>query len=132
MQLVHPFPRWMVRGISLYVCTGLISLGLIGSGVKATAKIEFQQGRLQHKGPPPSKPGRSHLVLPNLEEIRQRPEDKLKIAPPIESRMRSRRKPLESRRGLKVGDPLPRKKKADSGIPNTNRNVAQTFGETLQ
>ncbi len=130
MESIRRFPRWLIRGISLYVCAALIAIGLIGSSRQANAKIEPQHGRVQRKGPPPNKPGRSHVVLPNLQELKNRREDKPKIAAPVESTMRSRRKPLQPRRGLKVGDPLPRKKMS-SGIthyqnPNANQTLPMT------
>jgi len=53
--------------------------------------------------------------LPSLDEVRQRQPREPQAARQIESTIRSRRKPLESRHGRKVGDPLPPKKRASIG-----------------
>jgi Tol biopolymer transport system component len=50
--------------------------------------------------------------LPNLENARRARSVEPKAPREIESSIRSRRKPLEPRRGRKVGDPLPPKKQA--------------------
>jgi YD repeat-containing protein len=50
--------------------------------------------------------------MPSLDEVRQRQHEAPKPPKHIESTKRSRRKPLESRHGRKVGDPLPLPKKS--------------------
>jgi dipeptidyl aminopeptidase/acylaminoacyl peptidase len=48
--------------------------------------------------------------MPSLDEVRQRQHEPPKPSKHIESTARSRRKPIESRHGRKVGDPLPPRK----------------------
>jgi YD repeat-containing protein len=69
--------------------------------------------KVSPKGPQPGAPA---LALPNLETARHARSVDPKAPREIESNIRSRRKPLESRQGRKVGDPLPPKKKA--GLDN--------------
>src|SRR5438270_4497688 len=66
-----------------------------------------QAGRGRKVRPEPPRPGAPAAAVPNLDDARQRTP----IAPhtpfALASTLRSRHKPLESRRGRRVGDPLP-------------------------
>jgi YD repeat-containing protein len=64
--------------------------------------------------PAPPVTGAPEASLPSLEETRQRRHVEPRARQPIPSTVRSRRKPLESRQGRKVGDPLPPKKRAST------------------
>src|SRR5713226_6168472 len=122
MRRTHHLPANLIRWTSLCICFALIqtSLTLI---TPASSKSGFLlQGRngqgdnrnAKKVSPKPPQPGAPALALPNLEDTRQRMNDEQKAPRQVESNMRSRRKPLESRDGRKVGDPLPPKQKKAS------------------
>jgi len=71
-------------------------------------------GKGKRVTPAPPLPGAPDAQLPGLDEARQRQHQPTKAVRQIESTLRSRRKPLESRLGRKVGDPLPPKKIAST------------------
>ena len=121
MRRTHRRSARSRRWTSLVVCFVLIfsSLSLI---ISASSKSGFPQSgnginsrNVKKVSPKPPQPGAPAAVLPNLDEMRQRPREKPEAPRQIESTMRSRRKPLESRHGRKVGDPLPPKKMAGAG-----------------
>src|SRR5437868_3727851 len=76
-------------------------------GVPAQGKGAPKKGQGRRVRPEPPQPGAPAATLPNLDEVRSRLPREPQAAPPITSTMRSRHKPLESRHGRKVGDPLP-------------------------
>src|SRR6266568_4699845 len=122
MRRTHRLSAKSIRCTSLCTCLALIlsSLALITPASSKSAFVfQGQNGqgtnRNAKKVPPsPPQPGAPVAVLPNLDEARQQRNEKPKAPREIESTMRSRRKPLESRHGRKVGDPLPPKSKASA------------------
>ncbi|MDX6529064.1 MAG: hypothetical protein QOH41_1354, partial [Blastocatellia bacterium] len=118
MRLTHRLPARLIRWTSLSVCFALIlaSLTLItpissGSGFlpqdRSGQSGNDKAKKVNPSAPPPGPPA---AQVPSLDEVRQRQHETPKAARHIESTMRSRRKPLESRHGRRVGDPLPPRK----------------------
>ncbi|MDQ3744341.1 MAG: PKD domain-containing protein, partial [Acidobacteriota bacterium] len=66
-----------------------------------------QAGRGRKVRPEPPQPGSPAASLPNLDDARMHPSAEPHTPPAIASTVRSRHKPLVSRRGRRVGDPLP-------------------------
>src|SRR6266481_7465698 len=60
--------------------------------------------------PAPPVTGPPAANLPNLDEVKQRRQEAPRAPEPLSSTLRSRHKPIESRHGRKVGDPLPPRK----------------------
>src|SRR5437016_4778946 len=132
MRRTRPFPQRLIRWTGFAVSSCLITSSVvspeIASGAKSPIRVAqgqrpfISQGQRQpapkDKGKRvtarPPEPGRPPTLLPNLDEARQRKQDKPKAQRAIESTTRSRRKPLESRHGKKVGDPLPPKQQKAS------------------
>jgi len=144
MRRTHRLPQRLIRWTGL-----LVSLSILGTSTvtpigasSAKSPIRVAQGQRpfvsqgQRQPAPrdkgkrvtarPLEPGRPPTLLPNLDEARQRKQDKPKAQRAIESTSRSLRKPLESRHGRKVGDPLPLKQKAstDSSATDSERVVS--------
>src|SRR5437868_14875739 len=76
-------------------------------GVPAQGKGAPKKGQGRRVRPEPPQPGAPAATLPNLDEARSRLPREPQAPPPVTSTMRSRHKPLESRHGRRVGDPLP-------------------------
>src|SRR5258708_7233706 len=79
----------------------LLSTLVIGipKSFSATAKEQVQEqvrGQRPVSGPPADD-------LPNLDEIRRRPQEQRQARLPIPSSIRARKKPMAARNGLKVG-----------------------------
>jgi YD repeat-containing protein len=82
------------------------------SRLRPNAQPKQQSGQTKKVTPRQPQPGAPAVSLPNLTDARNRPSHDPKPAKENVSTQRSRRKPLESRHGLKVGDPLPRQRKS--------------------
>src|SRR5438270_2160327 len=105
------FFRQLAPLISLILCCALLApfLASTSAGQAGTAQGKGvpQKGQGRRVRPDPPQPGAPAAALPNLDDVRQRLPLVPRTPPPLPSMMRSRRKPLESRRGRRVGDPLP-------------------------
>jgi RHS Repeat/Domain of unknown function (DUF4214) len=100
MQCPSRFPRRFVRCISVAVCLALVFTSLtIGpnSFLKLTASAQLDQsnGKARKVKPAPPESGAPPFALPNLDEIRSRPQTNPEAPPPIPSSVRSKRKPLK-------------------------------------
>jgi hypothetical protein len=107
MKRTRRFPQRLIRWTSLFVSVALIFTTIILSSPGTIASRKLQQGRERRMAAAPPEPGAPKGVFPNLDEAKRRRNGPPRIAPHVESTVRSRRKPLESRHGLKVGDRLP-------------------------
>lgn len=101
---------------SLFICFALIISSLLlivpvssESGLPQNGSGQSNNQNVKKVTPRPPQPGAPALAMPNLDAARRARNDEPKAPREIQSNVRSRRKPLEPRRGLKVGDPLPRK-----------------------
>jgi YD repeat-containing protein len=118
MKRAHRFPQRLVRWTSLCVCLALVltSLAMVplaggnNSIALAQGRSDSPNGKGRKVSPAPPVPGAPAASLPNLDEVRQRPNIVPAAPAPNPSLIRSRRKPLESRNGRKVGDRLPRQR----------------------
>src|SRR6266404_1849611 len=124
MRSRHSAP--LLRLTSLVVCftlflttLSLVSINPVLAKRPIAIRKKNQQLNQEAKkvAPAPPQPGAPAFNLPNLDDARQRRNEGPKAPREIESTVRSRHKPLESRHGRKVGDPLPPKKTAST----TNR-----------
>src|ERR1044071_6659365 len=107
MKRTHRFPQRLIRWTSLPLSLTLLLTTLITNNPQVVASRAPQQGQERRTTAPSPETGAPNAVLPNLDDTRRRRDRDPKIANHVESTMRSRRKPLESRRGLKVGERLP-------------------------
>jgi hypothetical protein len=122
MKSARRFPQRLVRWPGLCVCLALVltSLAMTPLGgpnnliALAQGRSDSPNGKGRKVSPAPPLPGAPEASLPSLEEARQRPHVEPIARQPIPSILRSRRKPLESRQGRKVGDPLPPKRRASA------------------
>ncbi len=130
MRRAHRLPARLIRWTSLCVCFALVLASLTlfspissGSGFKPQGRnLQPDNGKGKKVAPAPPLPGAPAANLPNLDETRQRSPMEPQARQPAPSTMRSRRKPVESRHGRKVGDPLPRKnQRADRGTSGSDR-----------
>ena len=80
---------------------------LAGRTEPVQVKGSRQGSKARRVRPEPPQPGRPEATLPNLDDVRSRLPLPVQVPPPVPSTMRSRRKPLVSRHGRRVGDPLP-------------------------
>jgi len=108
--------RWTSIVIAFVLIVSILSLT-----IPVSSKSGFPQGQnvgnnrsIKKVTPIPPQPGAPAVSLPNLDNARRASLNEAKAPREIESSSRSRRKPLESRHGRKVGDPLPPKKKAST------------------
>src|SRR5213593_2273716 len=113
------------RWTSLCVCIALI-LSTLTLIIPVSSKSGFPQSsginnrNVKKVAPKAPQPGAPSLTLPNLENARRGRSVDPKAPRAIESDTRSRRKPVESRHGRKVGDPLPPKQKASTNSSATD------------
>jgi len=129
MRRTHRLPARLIRWTSLCVCFSLVfaSLTLIapssnGKGPALNQEVQQDRNRQPANGrgkgkraqPAPLQAGAPAARLPNTDEVRQRRHGAPRAPLHIEPTIRSRRKPLESRHGRKIGDPLPPKQKKAS------------------
>lgn len=115
MRRTHRLPTRFISWISLSGCFSLlltslaiVPLPLVSSKSALVSQGESNQGTNDKarkvKADPPQK-GAPAANLPNLDEVRQRRDPEPEAPAAIPSTMRSKRKPLESRGGKRVGDP---------------------------
>jgi RHS repeat-associated protein len=155
MRRTHRLPKRLIRWTGFAISFSLITSSVVTpattSGAKSPIRVAQGQRHLISQGErqpvpkdkgkrvaaKPPEAGRPSALLPNLDEARQRKNDKPKAPRAIESTVRSRRKPIESRNGRKVGDPLPPKQKAstDSSATDSERVVsddARVYGMAVR
>ena len=78
----------------------------ISRSVKTRRNAQVASGKARKVPPTPPQPGPPQAVLPNLQAERNRRWPSPVAPAAVPSTRRSKRKPLESRNGRKVGDPL--------------------------
>src|SRR5882762_317537 len=133
MRRTHRLPARLIRWTSISVCFALVFASLTlttqsSNGKRAVFDQQVPQdlnrqpangrGKGKRAQPAPPQAGAPAARLPDTDEVRQRRHQAPRAPLQIESTIRSRRKPLESRHGRKVGDPLPPKqKKASTDSP---------------
>jgi hypothetical protein len=115
MGLTHTLTARFIRWISSSLCLSLIltSLAIFPSVfVKSKGIPEQGQNKQEPKNdkarkaePRPPRKGAPAGTLPNLDEVRQRREPEPEAPAAIPSNTRSKRRPQESRKGKRVGDP---------------------------
>lgn len=101
--------------LSLILCCVLLASSLIPTSVGKTtspalgqrSSSNTQSGRGRKVRAEAAQPGAPAAAVPNLDDVRQLPQLIAQTPSPIVSTERSRRKPLVSRGGRRVGDPLP-------------------------
>src|SRR5437773_9002657 len=104
MKRTRRFPGRLLHWTSLCVCFALVLVSLVSLPFASSkASIPLAQG--QKITPPPPQKGAPFPNLPNLDLIKRQLPVQPVAAPAIVSTMRSRRRPLKGRNGLKVGDP---------------------------
>ena len=129
MRRTQRLPARLIRWTSLCICFSLVfaSQTLITQSSNGKGTFFDQQvpqdlnrqpangrGKGKRAQPAPPQAGAPAARLPDTDEVRQRRHGAARAPLHIESTIRSRRKPLESRHGRKVGDPLPPKEKKAS------------------
>jgi len=113
MRGARRFPQRLVRWTSLCVCLALVLTSLamvpLAGGNNSIALAQGQSVSPNGKGrkvtPAPPETGAPAANLPNLNEVKRRRQREPEAPPDVPSIMRSRRRPIESRGGRKVGDP---------------------------
>src|SRR5712691_5441310 len=88
------------RLISLVVCLSMLLATFV---MASPSRIYVSNAQDRPKGH--AEPGSPEGTLPNLDEVRRRRHDAQQPPAHVPSLMRTRRKPLVPRNGLKVGDP---------------------------
>src|SRR6267142_1761568 len=142
MKPAHCLSARLIRWTSLCVCLALIlaTLTLItpissGSGfVPQGRNGEPNNGKGKRVEPAPPVTGAPVATLPNLEDVQRRRHAAPRAPLQAPSTLRSQRKPLESRHGRRVGDPLPPPLPVASPSPlltPTPRRVAQSEGKSI-
>jgi YD repeat-containing protein len=117
MSPTHRIPARLIRCTSLCVCFALILSAVAGIPIQTVSSKESirppQQGNAQGNNgqerrvnPPTTRTGPPARSLPNLDDLRHRRAEAPRAPIALASTLRSRRKPLESRNGRRVGDPL--------------------------
>src|SRR5712692_8363704 len=117
MRRAHRLPKRLVRLTSLCACLALVltSLAMVpplrvsGRVTLPSAQDQDNQGPKNDKArkvkaEPPQK-GAPAANLPNLDDVRRRRDPESEAPAALPSTMRSKRKPQESRKGRRVGDP---------------------------
>lgn len=113
MRCARRFPQRLVRETSLCVCLALVltSLAMVpltgthNSIALAQGGSDSPNGKGRKVTPAPPERGAPAANLPNLNEVKRKRQPEPEAPRDMPSIMRSRRKPIESRRGRKVGDP---------------------------
>jgi hypothetical protein len=114
----HPLPARLIRLTSLCVCIAVVLSAISGVPFQAVSSKESirlrkqgagqgNSGRERRVNPPPPRTGPPASNLPNLDDLKHRQVQAPRAVDALPSLMRSRRKPLESRNGRRVGDPFP-------------------------
>jgi hypothetical protein len=114
MAGLHLLPARLIRWTSLCVCFGLLFSAIAGipfqtASSKESSRVrpQEQDGNQRRVAPQPPRKGPPAANLLNLDEVKHRQVQAPRAAAALPSTIRSRRKPLESRGGRRVGDPLP-------------------------
>lgn len=123
MRLTHRLyalsRRWIGLGICLVlVVSTLASTSSVSGFIPQGRANQPNNGKAKRVRATPPIPGAPAVQLPNLDDTRQRLQP---IVGPTQERLssvRSRRKPLESRNGRKVGDSLPRSTPSPTPMPS--------------
>jgi hypothetical protein len=113
MRPARRFPQRLVRWTGLCVCLALVLTSLamvpLAGGNNSIALAQGQSDPSNGKGrkvrPEAPRTGAPMAGLPNLDETKRKRHPKPEAPADMPSIMRSRHKPVESRRGRKVGDP---------------------------
>src|SRR6185503_14070904 len=133
MRRARRLPKRLVRLTTLSACLALILTSVSMSPlplVSGRGALPQGQGNQESNSkarkvtPEPPQPGPPSGALPNLDEIKQRRQPEPKAPAAIASTARSKRKPLESRQGRKVGDPPPRGRASGVSNPDASGIVA--------
>jgi YD repeat-containing protein len=110
MSFRRMFSRPLAASLSLILCCAMLAASLAPTSVGKTSPVRGawnpQAGRGRKVRAEPPQPGTA-ATLPNLDDVRNRPGLSPRALAAITTTVRSRRKPRESRRGRKLGDPLP-------------------------
>jgi|GEM_PF-2486401 len=116
MAGLHRLPARLIRLSSLCVCFALLFSAIAGipfqtassnNSIRIRQQAGRQNGNERRVSPPPARSGPPAANLPDLNEVRHATLEAPRAAVTLPSTMRSRRKPLQSRNGRRVGDPLP-------------------------
>src|SRR5437879_1605827 len=125
MNFVHyRFPhltRWIVLPLGFLLILSCVTFPMVdasGSMLisrlgKARKNAQMANGKAKKVPPTPPQPGPPQAVLPNLQAERNRRWPSPVAPAAVPSTIRSKRKPLESRNGRKVGNPLRARTGAD-------------------
>ena len=116
MRRVRRFPQRLVRWTSLCVCLALIltslamvPVPLVGgrSSISSTNGQDDQgsNGKARKVKAEPPRRGAPAATMPNLDDAKRKHDPEPEAPAPIPSTTRSKRNPLESRGGKRVGDP---------------------------
>jgi YD repeat-containing protein len=110
MRRTRRFPHRLVRGTSLCVCFAFVLSFLAvvpfpRLGRSLAQGLGSPNGQGTSVPAPPPLPGPPAANLPNLDQVRTRPQRPPEAPMPLPSVIRSRRSPLEPRNGRRVGDP---------------------------
>src|SRR5437588_7104140 len=140
------YPSRLRHLLSPILCFTLLSSSLMPAVVRNAETARGQGGSSQAAHgrkvrPEPPQPGAPSAAVPNLDDARRQTPVAPHTPPALASTMRSRHKPLESRRGRKVGDPLPTPtpvaptptpftQRADGGATPTELNSPDAFAGT--
>jgi Tol biopolymer transport system component len=134
MKRLHRLPARIIRSTNVLICFALILSVIAGvvpfqtASSKESIRLRQQgngqgnNGRERRVNPPAPRTGPPAANLPNLNEVQHRRVEAPRAPNTLPSLMRSRRKPLESRNGRRVGDaplpvPTPRALPAPSVLP---------------
>jgi Tol biopolymer transport system component len=114
MKRTARFPRQLVRWTSVIACLALLVSAVVGGPFAKNSRptrLDPRNAQQNDEGrrvaPLPPRTGPPGANLPNLDEVKHRATEAPRTPEALPSLMRSRRKPLESRNGRRVGDPLP-------------------------
>jgi hypothetical protein len=125
MNRARRFSGSSIRWTTLAICLALI-LSSLGVSPFASAS-SFTQDRNQPRNdkarrvkPAPPEKTVPFANLPKLDDRKNQPSQAPEAPPSISSTARSKRKPLESRKGKRVGDP------GTTGVPGVGSNRPRT------
>jgi YD repeat-containing protein len=115
MRRAHRLPKRLVRLTSLCACLALVltSLAMVPP-LRVSGRVTFSStqdkqdpdnGKARKVKAEPPQQGPPSMMLPDLDEVKRKHEREPEVPLPIPSTMRSKRRPVGSRGGKKVGDP---------------------------
>jgi hypothetical protein len=131
MKRTHRFPARLIRWTSSCVCFVLLLSCFVvtplanldhNRTVLAKGQSSSQNGNIKKVDPAPPVTGPPAANLPNLDEVKLRRQAP-RAPEPVSSTLRARRKPIESRQGRKVGDPLPTVRVGSSKATNDRERI---------